>query len=190
MIYYAQTKLKDIKKLLRKKETSESMNAKAVRFWKDRLDMHIDERIWNVPKATTKEVRLRELQWKILHNIYPTKILLEKMKVTDNNKCDYCPESIDSIDHFFYECKKIKDFWSSVSKMLSVGLNEKIILSRNDVLLGIPQNDMAKAKTICVNHVILIGKMCISIVKKTKVTTPLLILLEIHLKLRKVEINM
>ena len=56
----------------------------------------------------TKEVRLTELQWKLLHNIYPTNILLSKMRVRENNKCTYCPWEIDYIEHFFNDCAFVK----------------------------------------------------------------------------------
>ncbi|XP_076468368.1 uncharacterized protein LOC143299124 [Babylonia areolata] len=39
------------------------------------------------------ETRLKEVQWKILHNIYPTSILLHKMEIMENNKCSICDVS-------------------------------------------------------------------------------------------------
>ena len=38
--------------------------------------VEIDKQVWSTPRVATKEVRLSELQWKILHNIYPTNILV------------------------------------------------------------------------------------------------------------------
>ena len=67
----------------------------AVRFWKNKLDIDITEQVWNIPILSTKESRLRELQWKILHNIYPTNILLLKMELANNNRCALCDMEID-----------------------------------------------------------------------------------------------
>ena len=53
-------------------------------FWSRKFGLEIDEHIWSIPSLVTKETRLRVLQWKILHNIYPTNILLCKMKVRDD----------------------------------------------------------------------------------------------------------
>ena len=55
------------------------------RFWLNKYNISVDNNIWKLSWKTTQEVRLRELQWKILHNIYPTNILLEKMGLSTNN---------------------------------------------------------------------------------------------------------
>ena len=44
----------------------------------------MDKYIWSLPALVTKETRLRVLHWKLLHNIFPTNILLCKMKVRDD----------------------------------------------------------------------------------------------------------
>ena len=56
-------------------------------FWSRKSGLKIDERIWSVPSVVTTETRLRVLQWKILHNIYPTNISLCKMNVRDDRMC-------------------------------------------------------------------------------------------------------
>ena len=64
-------------------------------FWSGKFGLEIDEHIWSIPSLVTKETRLRVLQWKILHNIYPTNILLCKMKVRDDQMCSYCNDVVD-----------------------------------------------------------------------------------------------
>jgi hypothetical protein len=51
----------------------------AVKFWQHKFDMYLTNLHWQVAIDCTREVRLRTLHWKILHNIYPTNILLHKM---------------------------------------------------------------------------------------------------------------
>ena len=70
-------------------------------FWSRKFGLEIDEHIWSIPSLATKETRLRVLQWKILH-IYPTNILLCKMKVRDDHMCSYCNDVVDYIEHFFF----------------------------------------------------------------------------------------
>lgn len=41
--------------------------------------------IWHIPKTVTRETKLLTLQWKILHKIYPTNILLQRMNLTQKN---------------------------------------------------------------------------------------------------------
>ena len=59
-----------------------------------------DPDIWCLPRECCSETKLLELQWKILHNIYPTGTLLKKMKIRNNDLCPFCGE-IDSLAHFF-----------------------------------------------------------------------------------------
>ena len=114
--------------------------------------------IWSVPLLVTKEIRLRVLQWKILHNIDPTNILLCKMKVRDDQMYSYCNDVVDYIQHFFFDCPTIKKFWNYIQQY--------ILTTVVDVLFGIKQHDYGKVKTKRINHVILIAKLCISMYKK------------------------
>ena len=72
----------------------------------------LEQEVWIRNRRThvvTKETRLRVLQWKILHNIYPTNILLYKMKVRDDRMCSYCNDAVDCIEHFFFDCNDAVD---------------------------------------------------------------------------------
>jgi hypothetical protein len=62
---------------------SERVRSHGRDFWLRKFNVDLDENAWQIPHLVTKEVRLRELQWKINHNIYPTNILLQKMKATE-----------------------------------------------------------------------------------------------------------
>ena len=104
----------------------------------------------------TKEVRLRVLQWKIIHNIYPTRILLYKMgKATDSNCC-FCMVR-DFIEHFF--CSPL---WELVETKLSELFGSNIRLSLTEKLFGIPLADLDKDERVQINKAILVAKMCIS----------------------------
>ena len=63
--------------------------------------------------TASKESRLRLLYFKILNNIYPTNILLSKMKIKTSDKCEYC-KTHDLIEHFFFHCKRLEGFWKCV----------------------------------------------------------------------------
>lgn len=66
-----------------------------VRFWLNKLGTDIDKTAWTLAKHTTPESRLGELHWKILHNIYSTNILLLKLGLVNNDKCQFCTDQID-----------------------------------------------------------------------------------------------
>jgi hypothetical protein len=74
---------------------SEHVKSCAQGFWLRKLNVEIDKSIWLIPHLATKETRLRELQWKIINNLYPTNILLHKIKITSDNKCSLCRDGTD-----------------------------------------------------------------------------------------------
>ena len=71
------------------------------RFLEKKILLHSRKKLMVVELQVYQETRLRVLQWKILHSIYPTDILLSKMKVRDSNKCSYCADTVDVIEHLF-----------------------------------------------------------------------------------------
>ena len=58
-------------------------------FWYSK-GITLEKNTWLMSFKCTQETRLRVLQWKILHKIYPTAILLNKMGVTTNDQCEFC----------------------------------------------------------------------------------------------------
>ena len=116
---------------------------------------------WGMANNVTKEVRLQELQWKVLHNIYPTNILLSKMGVARNSHCTYCTNEIDYIEHFFFSCERIAPIWRKVEQTCSDYCKQKITIRPEQAILGYHDKDMLVANLQMINHVILVAKMCI-----------------------------
>lgn len=130
-------------------------------FWRNRYNYVIDKNNWLCAYASTNEERLRLLQWKILHNIYPTNILLQKIKIRDNNHCELCDE-IDYIEHFFWQCKKLKPFWNNVESTILRKTGIQVKLSETAVLLGYETHKLKLEVNKIINHILLIAKMTIS----------------------------
>ena len=75
-----------------------------------------------------KEVKLIDLQWRILHNIFTTGVLRYKMKKRHDDKCEFCGE-VDTLIHFFVSCKLAKIVWEEAAKLISVIIGKNISLS-------------------------------------------------------------
>ena len=58
-------------------------------------------------------MKLRELLFKIYHNIYPTNLILQKIGIKRTNKCDFCQE-VDFLDHFLISCVRLRPYWQKV----------------------------------------------------------------------------
>lgn len=158
----------------------------SVGFWKNKFNYNINKSDWLMSFMSSQETRLRVLQWKLLHNIYPTNILLFKMKVTENNLCSYCTEKVDFIEHFFFDCPIVKKFWNFIESYILLNFSEKINLTIIEVMFG--YKDIRSPKSKQINHVMLIAKMCISIFKKTGCSS-MESIFEKQIKLRRYEFN-
>ena len=97
------------------------------KMWENKLNRKLKPNTWKNLFIEFKETELIQLQWKILHNIYPTNILLQKIGIKHSNKCDFCEER-DIIEHTFFRCKRLNNFWSDISKQLDVKLKKKYSL--------------------------------------------------------------
>ena len=166
----------------------ENLPISRVNFWKRKYNKDIMP-YFSLASQSTKESRLRLLHFKILHNIYPTNILLNKMKIKESDRCETCKE-IDFIEHTFYHCKNIKHIWNKVSEIIQLNMGIKIALTETMVLFGITKNDASVNNDALnfINHILLIAKMAISKVKYGKIKNINLIF-EKDLELRKISMS-
>ena len=71
--------------------------------WKDIFSRHF---------KICHEAYLQTLQYKILHRIIPCNHWLFNIKVKNSTNCTLCNVD-DSIIHYFYDCKRVKQYWTS-----------------------------------------------------------------------------
>ena len=162
--------IKEFRKCLVKNKHSQAC---AIGFWKNKFNFDVTSKVWAMASMSTKETRLKLLQWKTLHNVYPTNILLCKMKVVTNKKCSYCNNVVDYIEHFFYECPVVLSFWKFIEQFISLQLNVSLKLDALSVLFGVFDKKFGQTVLKNINYIVLVAKMCISIYKKTQSNLPL-----------------
>ena len=133
----------------------------AVNFWIRKYNVQLHDDHWTLASHCTKEVRLNLLHWKILHNIFPTNILLNKMGIKQSKNCTYC-DTTDFIEHFFWSCIKIRKIWKCCTNLIEKHTSNKINLSETEVLFGYNPEHASQNVIKFINHVILITKMCVS----------------------------
>ena len=106
---------------------------------------------------TTIETKLREFQFKLLHNILPTNSILYRWKLTDSPRCCFCFISNETIDHLFCSCPNTITLYLHIKEWL---LKKDIVLpdlSISKVLIGI----QPRQRNCLINHIILIFKYCV-----------------------------
>ena len=144
-------------------------------FW-SKKNITLDKKHWLMPFKCTKETRLHILQWKILHNIYPTAIMLNKMGVVDSINCKTCGVTEFS-EHFFFQCNSTRQLWEEVEKTILYTQGVNIKLDITQVMTGYYNKSKSSEETIDkINHIILIAKMVISKAKYGKTRNMALLL--------------
>ena len=120
-----------------------------------------------LPYIATRETSIQSLQYQILNRYYPCK---EKLAVWYNHHdvfCYLCEESVDSLEHYFYQCVQVKCLWGNFTQLFYNIYSVSIEIGCLDILFGImnPNRDVIIS---VLNFCILQGKLYI---KKTKLSS-------------------
>ena len=75
---------------------------------------------------------------RLVHRIIATNVSLNKMKVTRNDKCSFCNEETESIQHLLWECSLVQHFWKSLEGILKEKCEhlEHLKLTQEIILFG------------------------------------------------------
>ena len=173
---------KNIRNLLVKKT---SHQPKCVELWVRKLNYDVTSHFM-VAHKTTKEGRLRSLQYKIIHHIYPTNILLHKMGIKNSDTCSDCMLYIDSYSHFFYNCHTLTSFWRYVETLICIVAGENLSLNVTNALFGLTGKDIPnKCRLREANLLILLGKLSISKYKYNRKQKNIKLILQFEILIRK-----
>ena len=139
----------------------------SILFWNRKFNIDIKPYFKSTIKCT-KESKLKLLQFKILHNIFPHNLLLQKMKIKNSNKCDYCRE-VDLLEHSFVTCIRLKPFWQYIESILEEVIGEEISIDPVSGLVGFLPGSLSCSYSDLrvVNHLIILAKHAINISKYT-----------------------
>ena len=163
---------------------AENHTPRCIQLWKRKMDLDISP-YFGIAIRATKETKLRAMYFKILHGVYPTNILLSKMKVKENEKCDSCQE-VDTLQHFFYECQAVEQLWIKIESLLFNISGTITRLNSERALFGLTTEQIANlGKLNEANLLILLGKLCIIKKKFSLENHNLNLILEQEMMLRK-----
>ena len=141
------------------------LTPKAEEKWKkylDKDDLHW-EHIYELPYKITHETAVQSLQYKILHRFYPCNYTLSIWYENQAPECSSCNE-VDFLEHFFFHCPEILDYWQSFEEWFFISFNARIPLNQIDILFGLENpNDDHIINTL--NYCILYSKWFIHILK-------------------------
>ena len=84
-----------------------------------------------LPFETTVDSRLRVFQYKITHNIIYTNQRLYGINLCLSDKCQRCFTEVETLQHMFVSCLKVKRFWIYVKKRFLDALVDNLELTTN-----------------------------------------------------------
>ena len=92
--------------------------------------------IYMLPWNTLIDSESRCFQYKFLHRILATNYFLKKIGKIEDDECSFCHNSVETLEHLFYECIHTRNLWNEIIESL---LKKLLInsITLNDIFLGL-----------------------------------------------------
>ena len=94
------------------------------------------ETIFNRIYSSTIDTKLRNFQFKLIHNILPDNRILLKMGIIENDLCNFCNNHRDSVVHYLWYCPKAQQFWNNTIHWFQTLFDTNIEISLKTILFG------------------------------------------------------
>lgn len=153
--------------ILRHREALQYGTGSAERKWAEVLGQHFTleswDRVWKIHTESDVPNKTKWLQLQILRNILKTNYIVSKFQANISAACSFCNNAPENIVHLFWDCAKVKEFWSEATLFLNGALGPNQLTKRK-VLFG----DTTHSGKNIINLFILLGK---DFIWKNKFTT-------------------
>ena len=114
--------------------------------WKD---------IYTIPAKSCSNTKMRWFQYRIMHRIIATNDLLMKMNIRQNNLCTFCNQEIEKIEHLFWHCNIVNQFWETVEQWVLEKNNYMLNVDKYRAIFGIPNTSLAM---IPINYILIVTR--------------------------------
>lgn len=88
--------------------------------------------------------KVKEIHFKIINDIYPSKELLKSKFDIGENSCQFCETDIETTEHIFYYCNHSKLFWSQLHSKLSCIITCVNPLEYKQIKFGVLKKDCSQ----------------------------------------------
>ena len=112
------------------------------------------KKVYSLPFVTTLETKLQIFQYKIIHNILPTRCSLYRIKLCDSEICQLCKLQPQTLPHLLYRCSVISNFWSAFQRLWLGKNKNRITFTESNILFGWHDNTTESI----LNYVTLVAK--------------------------------
>jgi hypothetical protein len=131
-------------KEIRQRLQQNTIIMKKVESLNNKFNIHNNEDMINpfiTCRTMTQDVKLRNVQYKILHNIYPTMKHLYTWKIKNSPNCTAC-QIPETISHAVWECDIAQQSINNIIELYRTINNKPLVLDKKSVIYGI-QNKAA-----------------------------------------------
>ena len=111
------------------------------------MDIREDEVFFKLKKTTT-DTKLRWTQYRVLHNILTTNKMVAKYNLDQNENCTFCDRYPESIEHLFWNCGLVKNFWNNLNLLLNTKYKHIHNFKFNKVLILMGCDSQTKTDTV------------------------------------------
>jgi len=92
--------------------------------------------VWSLPQKFLLTNKVKEISYKLIHRVYPTKVFLQKFKINIDLKCSFCECSTETTSHLFWSCHYTQLFWNNVEIFIANNILKTFKLSYKYVIVG------------------------------------------------------
>ncbi len=125
--------------------------------------------VWSLPQKFLLTNKVKEISYKLIHRVYPTKEFLQIFKIDIDLKCSFCECSTETISHLFWSCQYTQHFWNNVEVFIADNILKTFSLSYKHVILGYYIKDRSfKDVGFIINFILFLCKFHIHKCKFTK----------------------
>jgi len=114
--------------MLKKVFLSPTAESKIIRYGFTQDNIH---RVYELPFQIKNDIKTTMFQYKIIHNILPTKVSLFKAKICDDDICPQCLADRHSLDHMFLRCQLTLSFWDLFQTWWTSKTKENVTLTES-----------------------------------------------------------
>ena len=90
--------------------------------------------IFKIPN-TIQNTKIRAFQYKLLFNLLPCNLYLNRITKSDTDKCNKC-QKLDATPHYLFECTQVVPFWNNFMDWWNAMAGEITFLDKCSALTG------------------------------------------------------
>lgn len=115
----------------------DAQEPKCCNKWRERLRVEVRWKLVFKKIKTIKDVKSKWFQMRLVHRILGTNVILQKMNINDSDKCTFCHNEKENIQHIFGACIHVKNFWKAFENMVNLKCEHvNLYLTESIVLFG------------------------------------------------------